>query len=204
MTKRSGITILLTGILLIAGLFTPSCNSIDEGYIVRLDSLDQMHLETEQFLTLDMVTIEARKQLIFDHLRLMRQYYDGQDQTMGRNLTKYKGILKSYTRYLGKHAAAQEEHIALKKQAEDLRTSVLNKEISKAEFKSYYSTEFKDSEINHGEAKVIFEALHSIEPEYQRISRHVSEELHRIAQSDTALAQILSNIQSDTTALSSH
>ena len=51
-----------------------SCNSVDEEYTARLDSLDAALEANEKVLEIDFKTIGIREKLIAEHFRLVRNY----------------------------------------------------------------------------------------------------------------------------------
>lgn len=175
------------------------CNSVEEGYTTRLDTLDQMLDETSALLQIDFSTIEERKNLIFDHLRYVDQFYD-QEMSLefANGLSKYKGIKKAYTHFTKEYHKIVDRTNVLKKQASDLRTSVEKKELTKEEFKKFYAQEKHNIMENKTDAEHLSSTVLSLEPEYQRISRMVYDELKRIAESNDTLSGYLKNIYEPT------
>jgi len=177
-------------------LTTTSCNHIDERYFLMLDSQDLRLKETRELLEVDFVTIQTRKDLIEDHLRLIRVHLkDTINADFGTQLSKYKGLKKVYQRFLSDFTACAEETSVLEKQAGDLRTAVVEREISKEEFKVFYQKEKDDALNNLNRSKNIVEPIFAVEPDYQRISRMVDEKLKAMAESDTTLAKSLDLIE---------
>ncbi len=177
-------------------LTNTSCNRIDERYFLMLDSQDLRLEETRALLEVDFATIESRKDLIEDHLRLIQVHLkDTITADLGAQLSKYKGLKKVYQRFLSEFTNCTKETSALEKQAEDLRTAVVEREISKEEFKEFYQKEKDDALDNLNRCKKLVEPIFAVEPDYQRISRMVDETLRHMAESDSTLAKSLDIIQ---------
>jgi len=181
---------LITIILTIS--FQTGCNSVDEAYTSRLDSLDQRLTQTEQYLSIDFNTISIREQSIERELRYMDKYYDTIfSESLGNHLTKYKGIKKNYAHFLKEYPALFNEMKSLKTQAADLRTSVNKNQLTKEEFKQCYQTELTDAINNSQYAEKISLSIHALEPEYQRISGIIQKELARLASKDSVFNAVL-------------
>ncbi|MBI1306865.1 MAG: hypothetical protein GC181_09680 [Bacteroidetes bacterium] len=187
-TFFSGITVTFTG-----------CSSIDNRYFKMLDTLDNRMVETRKLLLIDYKTIENRRDLIESHLRLIDMYVrDTMTPEFGMQLGKYEGVLKIYKNFLKNYSECLEETEELTEQAEDLRKAVESKEISKDSFKVYYAKETDDQIENMTRVRNLIKPVHSVEPDYQRISRMVNEYLTSLAAKDEDLARILKSL-SDTT-----
>ncbi len=183
-------------------IFSTGCNSIDERYYSRLDSLDVKLSQTYQFLQIDVSTIDERNNHIFDHLRYVDMFYvDQMTEEFGNHLAKYKGIKKTYSHFMKEYGKIFNEMKSLKIQAKNLRQAIDHQELTKEEFKVHYATESNDIEANRMAAEQLSASIHSLEPEYQRISRIISEALDRIALSNPRLQDYLNNLnqQKDTT-----
>ena len=187
---------ILLGLTLITIVLTTTvqtgCNTVDEAYLSRLDTLDYKLNQTEQYLSIDFATIDNRAESIDRELRYMAKYYDKTySESLGNNLTKYKGIKKNYAHFVKEYPKLFNEMKSLQKQAKDLRISVSNGTVSKEKFKSFYQTELSDTEANRKYAEKLSLSIHALEPEYQRISTIVQQELQRIAKVDTVFNNVL-------------
>jgi hypothetical protein len=194
MTKsKKGIVLVIGVITILLTLFSQNgCNDIDEAYISRLDSLDNALFMTEKYLSIDYATIHSREESIAKDLKHINKYYDKTlTESFGNNLTKYKGIKKSYTNFLNLYPGLFDEMKSLKKQAADLRISVTKGDINKEDFKKFYRVEKKDISDNQQFAKNLSQSIHALEPEYQRLSRAIEEELNRIALIDPEFQSVL-------------
>ena len=124
----------------------------------------------------------------------MRKFYDKTyTQELGNNLTKYKGIRKTYTNFLKNYPVVFNEMKSLKKQATDLRTSVNKGELDKESFKQYYQTELNDIDNNLAFSERLSKSIHALEPEYQRISAIVLNELKLLAQTNPEFKAEIAN-----------
>lgn len=183
--------------------FTSGCNSAsNEAYFLRLDTLDNKLTETREFLSIDVATIHSRNELIFNHLSYVDQFYKGEmPEEFGNGLAKYKGIKKNYAHFLKEYEKQFNEMKSLEKQAADLRKAVENKELSKEKFKEYYATELHDVEANRRDAEILNKTIMSLEPDYQRLSKMINDELVRLSLENPKLKAYLedSNQEADTT-----
>lgn len=169
-----------------------SCNSVDEEYTARLDSLDAALEANEKVLEIDFKTIGIREKLIAEHFRLVRNYYtDTMTLEFGNSLTKYKGILKTYRNFINQYPKVYDELKALQKQSNDLRTDTEKGKLSKEEFKSYYAKEMSDAKANLEFSRKLAASIHALEPEYQRISRMVADALTEQSERNPKLKSIL-------------
>jgi hypothetical protein len=182
----------LSSILITTG---SSCKEDKSPYILRLDSLDAMLSETAQYLMIDYATITSRKEMIYNQMRYIDQFYtDTMSEEFAHSLSKYKGIRKAYGRFINEYPKAFDEMKELENQAQKLRESVNKDELTKEEFKTYYQQEFMDIDFNRNRAKILAENIHSLEPDYQRISRVMTEELDRIALTNDKLHGYLESL----------
>ncbi|MBO6515613.1 MAG: hypothetical protein JJ975_03590 [Bacteroidia bacterium] len=193
---------LILGFIIIFGVFLgishSGCNPIDQRYYTHLDTLENKLMETGQFLSIDVSTISIREQVIFDHMRYIDMFYEGDmPKEFGNSLAKYKGIKKAYKHFLSQYASIFNEMKSLEIQVQNLRQSVDNQELTKEEFKKYYTTELADIEANRLAAEQLAHSIHSLEPEYQRISRTMMTTLDRLAESNDRLREILDNYNSE-------
>lgn len=194
MTKSNkGILLGLTLITIVLTFsFQTGCNTVDEAYLSRLYTLDQTIALTEKHLSIDFSTISNRTESIERELLYMNKYYDQTyTESLGNNLTKYKGIKKTYVHFLKTYPTLFNEMKSLQKQAIDLRSSVKKGAISKDQFKAYYQSEMTDAINNNEFAKKLSLSIHGLEPEYQRISGLVNQELTRIALKDSVFQNVL-------------
>lgn len=199
MFKRPQTTLIaaLAAFLLILSIET-GCNKTDPAVTRSLDSLDRTLAQTEELLTIDFNTIMNRKGLISSHITLMKNYYPEQmPQELPLMMIKYKGVLKTYKRYLEKYPDIYNEHQALKKQAADLRKSITKGNIDRDDFSQFYKKEMDDAQANLEAARKICGVIPSLEPDYQRISRRVQSELLNIAQDNEELAEKLEGIMKE-------
>ena len=178
--------------LFFTSIFQTGCNSVSEKYSTRLDTLDMKLQLNAELLSIDFTTIENREKTIIKQLRYMRKYYNKTyTQELGNNLTKYKGIRKTYSNFIKNYPVVFNEMKALEKQAADLRESVSNNDLDKSTFKQYYQTELTDINNNLAFSERINKSIHALEPEYQRISNSVSNVLKEFAQSNLEFSQEL-------------
>lgn len=194
MTKSNkGILLGLTLITIVLTLSVQTgCNAVDAEYLMRLDSLDQTIVETEKHLSIDFSTISNREEAITRELQYMNKYYDRIfTEELGNNLTKYKGIKKTYAHFLNEYPNLFNEMKALQKQARDLRESVNKNELSKEAFKKYYHTEMADATSNNAFAEKLSLSIHALEPEYQRISALIQQEVSSLALRDSVFKEVL-------------
>jgi len=183
---------ILSSILITTG---SGCKEDKSPYMVRLDSLDAMLDETSTYLLIDYTTIANRREMIFNQMRYINQFYtDTMSQEFANALSKYKGIRKTYARFEKEYPAAYDEMKSLEQQAADLRESINKNELSKEEFKTYYRKEFADIEFNRNRSRILAENIHSLEPDYQRISRIMGTELDRIAETNDKLQSYLKSL----------
>jgi hypothetical protein len=192
--KRQNSAIILVIVIFISGFVfaTGGCNSIDSRYFTMLDSLDGRLQQTSNLLEIDYQTIKVRQELIDDHLRLIKTYVnDTISADLGMQLTKYKGIKKVYGKFLSEYSACHKEYESLVVQSKNLRTAVQRREITKEDFKIYYLKEKNDGIDNFHRAQKLIQPIHSVEPDYQRISSLVDEKLNTMAKTNPALAQVL-------------
>lgn len=175
--------------------FQTSCNRADETVMLALDTLDRKIAATEQLLSLDYSTIANRKELIDAHIRLVRTYYtEEMSPELGMMMAKYKGVGKLYGRFTNSYGDIFNEHKALQKQAADLRNSVRKGKVSRTDFGTYYRKELSDAEKNLSDARKICENIPSVEPDYQRISTRIQNELEHLAESNSDLAKALESL----------
>lgn len=175
----------------LTAVFT-GCNQIDQRYFTMLDTLDNNLSQNRELLEIDYKTIENRKQMIEDHLRLVEMFItDTMSAEFGKQLSKYKGVRKVYQKFLNDYSHCYNELEVLEKQAVDLRQSVNEKQLSKEDFKVFYNKEKADGLANLMKSKKLIEPIHSVEPDYQRISRIVAERLTQMAKSNQELDSIL-------------
>lgn len=157
-------------IILTLGL-SSGCNSIDDAYITRLDTLDQKLNLTYKYLSIDFATIQNREIRISRELHHVSKYYDQTyTEELGNNLTKYKGIKKVYSNFLNQYPKRFDELKSLEKQVANLRISVNDGDLSKTQFKEYYQTELNDINSNLQFSEKLNRSIHALEPDYQRIS----------------------------------
>ncbi|MCB0734218.1 MAG: hypothetical protein H6608_03210 [Flavobacteriales bacterium] len=176
-------------------IWLAACNSIDERYFERLDSLDNRLDTITAMLQVDGQTIERRKELIEGHIRLVQLHYnDTFSPEFGTFLSKYKGVGKAYKKFTADYSNCLTELESLKKQAADLRQSVEAGTISKDAFKQYYATETADGIALYNRSKNIIDPVHSVEPDYQRISRLVHEKLSEKAKENPDLDSALKDL----------
>jgi len=179
-------------LFLIYGSLHSGCNSVDEAYLTRVDTLDQMLESNEKYLLIDYKTIDQRKNLIFTHMSLVKRFYDKtMSEEFGNSMARYKGIYKQYNNFVNQYPGLSDELNELKHQAATLRESVQKKELSKEEFKQYYQKEKLDIKNNLAASEVLSQNIHGLEPDYQRISALIDSELVRIAQKNEDLKAIL-------------
>ncbi len=191
MTNTKNPAVLLSLILgCIVLLFSETgCNTDNSAYVIRLDSLDQKLDLTEEYLRIDYATISAREAIITKQIDYIKEYYDMEiSEEFGNSMTRYRGVKKAYSNFLKQYPKAFDELKSLQKQANDLRTSVTKNELTKEEFKTFYKKEMFDTDQNLKFAEGLSKTIHSLEPEYQRISNIVHAELTRIAQTNEGLA----------------
>lgn len=196
MRKLQNLTIIFI-VLTVIGLwgFQTSCTKVDETVLLALDTLDRKIEAAEQVLSVDFPTIANRKELIDAHLRLVRMYYtDEMLPELSMMLAKYKGVGKLYGRFTGEYGDVFNEHKALQKQAQDLRKGVQKGTVSRTDFSSYYRKELADAEKNLDDARRICGNIPSVEPDYQRISTRVQNELDHLAESNEELAKALEQL----------
>lgn len=179
-------------LFLIYGSLYTGCNSVDEAYLTRVDSLDMMLEANEKYLLIDFKTISQRKDLIFTHMSLIERYYDHEmSEEFGNSMARYKGIYKQYNNFVKNYPTYSDELASLKHQAATLRESVQKKELTKDEFKQYYQKEKTDIQNNLAASQVLSENIHGLEPDYQRISALVDSELLRISMKNEDLRKLL-------------
>lgn len=199
MIKKSQLTILsIVTTMLLVFTFNSGCNKTDPAVTRALDSLDRTIAQTEDLLTLDFNTIMNRKSLILMHISMMKQYCTEEiPEELALMMIKYKGISKTYGRYVEKYPGVYNEHQELKKQAADLRTSITKREIERDAFSEYYKKEMDDAQSNLEEARKICGVIPSLEPDYQRISRRVQSELLNIAENNDELKAKLESLMQE-------
>jgi len=186
------IAVLITCLLSFNITVFTGCNSVDEEYTIRLDSLDAALDANEKALEIDFKTIGIREKLIAEHFRLVRNYCtDTMTLEFGNSLTKYKGILKTYRNFISQYPKVYDELKALQKQSNDLRTDTEKGKLSKEDFKSYYAKEMSDAKANLEFSRKLAASIHSLEPEYQRISRMVADALTEQSERNPKLKSIL-------------
>jgi hypothetical protein len=176
MTKSKKGAVLVLGVITIILTLSVSngCNSIDTAYLTRLDTLDQKLNLTYKYLSIDFVTMQNRELRIARELQHVSKYYDQTyTEELGNNLTKYKGIKKVYSNFLNQYPKRFDELKSLEKQVANLRISVNDGDLSKDQFKEYYQTELNDINFNLQFSEKLNRSIHSLEPDYQRISAEV-------------------------------
>jgi len=199
MIKKSQLTLLgAVSAFVFVFTFHSGCTKTDPAVTRALDSLDRTIAQTEAVLTLDFNTIMNRKTLILQHISMMKQYYIQEiPEELALMMVKYKGISKTYGRYLNQYPDIYNEHQELKKQASDLRTSVTKGEIDRDSFSTYFKKEMDDAQGNLDAARKVCGVIPSLEPDYQRISRRVQTELMNIAENNDQLKERLESMMAD-------
>lgn len=150
--------------------------------LIMLDSLDANLLQTAENLNIHKETIEARKKEINKHYTIIKKFYtDTISEEFGNKMQKYKGIMKVYNLFLNEYDHMQLEKSQLTEQVAKLRKSVENRKVNKKEFRIYYDTEKRDIEINLELSKRVGKTVIEVEPEYQRLSKEITEVINGLA-----------------------
>jgi len=179
--KLSFGTVLL--LIICAPIFVmEGCKSDVSRELIMLDSLDAALLETNENLNIDKETIAARKKEINKHYTVIKKFYtDTISEEFANKMQKYKGIMKVYNLFLKEFDHMQSEKADLTIQAAKLRKSVKKGKMNKKEFRIYYDTERQDVEINLELSKRAGRTVIELEPEYQRLSKEISEIINGLA-----------------------
>jgi len=179
--KLSFGTVLL--LIICAPIFVmEGCKSDVSRELIMLDSLDAALLETNENLNIDKETIAARKKEINKHYTVIKKFYtDTISEEFANKMLKYKGIMKVYNLFLKEFDHMQSEKADLTIQAAKLRKSVKKGKMNKKEFRIYYDTERQDVEINLELSKRAGRTVIELEPEYQRLSKEISEIINGLA-----------------------
>jgi hypothetical protein len=179
--KLSFGTVLL--LIICAPIFVmEGCKSDVSRELIMLDSLDAALLETNENLNIDKETIAARKKEINKHYTVIKKFYtDTISEEFANKMQKYKGIMKVYNLFLKEFDHMQSEKADLTIQVAKLRKSVKKGKMNKKEFRIYYDTERQDVEINLELSKRAGRTVIELEPEYQRLSKEISEIINGLA-----------------------
>lgn len=189
---RQNFFLILTLASMLPALTFTQCKEVPKRELMMLDTLDTILVRTRENLSIDLITLNNRKERINqDRNLLMRFYRDTVDPELGQMMTRYRGIYKIYGRFIGNYQQVHNDLVTSKKQVETLRNSVRDHKLTKEQFKEYYNNEKEFALANFRRSKEISANIPEVEPDFQRISREVDALLLKVAETDTTLAGIL-------------
>lgn len=189
---RQKIILLLIALTMVPAFMLTQCKKAPNRELMMLDTLDTIIKRTEENLKFDLITLNNRKSTIEQDQMLMKRFYrDSITSDMGNKMTRYRGIEKIYERFLDGYQIVYNDMMKSKQQALDLRESVVNDQLTKEEFKQYYTEEKELAEENFERSRQISRNIPEIEPDYQRIAAEVEEWLNKVAEKDSVLKGVL-------------
>jgi vacuolar-type H+-ATPase catalytic subunit A/Vma1 len=157
------------------------CSESHQVELSKIQQLEDRLDSCQQFINLDAEKLTERADLIDLDLQILKKYLkDTVTQEFGNKMDRYKQIRKIYRTYVTKQGWMRKEYSELKKQLNDLRTSVQKEEINHEQFTTYFETEKQDVSTLFEESKLRSRMVHSVEPEFIRITNLVEPIINEI------------------------
>ena len=196
--QKIGLLALLIGVIFAPLTFSLSgCNSEpDPELILRLDSMDRQLAKTAEFLEIDFMVIDNRREHMMAQENFVRRYFKGtMSKEVGDNLSRYRSIFKVYRRFVNQYDEVKDEYAALLGQAQNLRKDVQNNQIKKEDFKRFYKQEMSDIQKNYEQAKFMAGNIQTLEPDYQRLRSSIDLLLSQMAEEQPELKGAVQDIE---------
>lgn len=158
--------------VLLMSLSIHSCSNKYEQELLHLEDLTEKLEANKKNFDLDIPLFESRIAYIKSTMRFFRNdYQDSISLELGNNLSRYKGISKIYVKKTGEFKSNLKDQQELEVQLRNLKTDLLNGNLSKEEFKNYYNTEKADIDKLINSSFSVKKNLYEVEPEYSRITK---------------------------------
>lgn len=165
--------------LVITSLFF-NCNHVGAPELDRLDTLYNSLSRIEQNLSLDLKTIDNRKDEIFMQINWINRF-DTTKMTLAfsHQIAQYEGLGKSYKRYLNKYEKMYNQRVSLLTVVDSIKDQA-KMGIERSLFKKKYGRIRQKIDALEKETEVSLHHINEIEPIYQRLSKRMSVYIERL------------------------
>lgn len=150
------------------------CKESHQIELSKIDALENKLDSCEQFIHLDGEKLSKRAELIDLDLQVLKKHLrDTVTEEFANKMDRYKQVKKIYRAYVTKQDWMQKEYHELKKQLTDLRVAVKEEQINHSQFEEYLAKESTDVNTLYQESETRSRMVHSVEPEFIRITNLV-------------------------------
>lgn len=138
-----------------------------------IDSLIRKNLLAEDFINIDLITINQRRIEMKAQIAVLSSYVpDSSALEFESNFIKYKAIFKSYKKFIENYDLVRSKVKLNERQLSSLKNSVIDKKITGAEFKIAIDRETRSVNENLMNAEILGNTIFKLEPDYQRLSKY--------------------------------